>query len=184
MDPLTLAAGTLALTEGIKFVFEQARDLIKRWHDKRDRRDETAIEVPATTSPALDAELQPATIEQEFVAEHQQDLAALRSRLTPYAEDGLEPDRNDRELLAAVDALRRLLEVGYGQRITFRGEDRPQTGIRIDSRVEAADVEGYVAAVRAGNLAPGTRVKAETVVRDVKPGGSAIGVDLSSPPSP
>jgi hypothetical protein len=121
--------------------------------------------------------------EQDFVTKHQSDLAALRSILTPYAEDGLQPDASDRELVAAVDALRRLLELAYGQRITFRGEARPKTGIRIDSKVGAGNIEGYVAAVRAGTLPPGTRIKAETVVRDVKPAGSVLGVDVSAPPS-
>ena len=39
VDPLTLSTiGAVALTEGIKFLYEQAGEVLKRWRERKDAR--------------------------------------------------------------------------------------------------------------------------------------------------
>lgn len=58
--------------------------------------------------------------------------------------------------------------------ITFRGEKRPASDIRVDATAEAEHVDGYLAAVRAETLAEGADVKATTRAKDLLPGAAAI----------
>lgn len=182
MDPLTLSAlGTVALTEGIKFLYDQARDLIKTWRERRAAGDTEPIPIADLEAPVLDAPIHSVSVNLAFVDEHQKDIRALRAVLTEYVDEGREIQQGDPELLAVIDALRNLLEVAYGQRITFRGEHRATTGTRIESAVEVAEVSGYVAAVRAQYLPEGgTDIKARLKAGDVHKKGRVVGVDLGS----
>ncbi|MBP2705455.1 hypothetical protein JOL79_16715 [Microbispora sp. RL4-1S] len=176
-DSLTLGAlGAVALSEGIKFLYDEARELLKRWRERRDR---DVVEVPGSAAEVLDAPLAAAEVADSVVAENSESLTSLRRELIEYAEEGRVPDPGDRGLLETVDALRRVLEVAYGQRITFRGEQREPTGTGIDVTVEADVVEGYLAGLRArGGLGPGTEVHSRMRVGRVSAGGEAVGVDL------
>ncbi|HKS48960.1 MAG TPA: hypothetical protein VJT49_28405 [Amycolatopsis sp.] len=172
-DPLTLGAvGAVALTEGIKFLYDQARELLKQWREKR-----VKITLQAAAPEGLDAPLAEAEVPETVVAQHAETLSELRRSLIEYADEGVVPDPNDPKLLESVDALRRLLEVAYGQRITFRGETRERTGSRVDVSVEADVVEGYVAALRARGVLPDD-VRADLKVKRVAAGGQAVGVDI------
>ncbi|WP_182881800.1 hypothetical protein [Microbispora sp. H10949] len=176
-DSLSLAAlGAVALSEGITFLYDEARELLKRWRERRDR---DVVEVPGSAAGVLDAPLSAAEVADSVVARNAESLTSLRRALIEYAEEGRVPDPGDRGLLDTVDALRRVLEVAYGQRITFRGERREPTGSGIDVAVEADVVEGYLAGLRArGGLHPGMEVRAEMRIGRVSAGGEAVGVDL------
>lgn len=177
-DPLTLGAlGALALSEGIKFLYDQARTVLQRWRDKRDT---NIIEVAASTSPVLDAPLTEAAVPEALVAANAESLSALRRALMDYAEEGRAADPSDRDLLSTVDALRRVLEVVYSQRITFKGEQRDSTGTTVDVAVEAQVVEGYLAGLRSrGGLDDITAISSEMSVDRVAVGGEAVGIDLN-----
>ena len=57
VDPLSLSAiGAVALTEGIKFLYEQAGEVLKRW---RDRKDAGAKAAPAQLDTTESAEAKP-----------------------------------------------------------------------------------------------------------------------------
>jgi len=178
VEPLTLTAmGTVALTEGIKFLYDQAREAIKHWRDSRSRGEERPVSMAAPDTTVLDAPLQPLQMDPGVMEQQEQTLALLRRALTDYADGLATPDPADGDLLETVDALRRVLELVYGQRITFKGENREKSGTQVVAEVEAADVEGYVAGVRTRGLADNANVHAKVRVQDVKPGGEVVGVD-------
>jgi hypothetical protein len=159
VDPLSLAAlGAVALTEGVKFLYGQATELLKRRRERRDaaKKDEAAAEaLPAAPEGLLDGSL--ALPGDVAVSDADADkLTKLRSQLNAYA-DGLEPIREgDAELLKVADALRGLLEGVYGRRITFAGEPgRAPTGTPLDA-AESAGVRQQAGAI----IASGERAAA------------------------
>ena len=104
--------------------------------------------VPAEQADVLDGPLSPRPVDLEVVAGNEARLRELRLGLADYADGVAEPDPADHRLLEQVTALRGLLEVAYGQRVTFRGEHRQSTGSPLTPDVPAA-VESYVAHVTA-----------------------------------
>jgi hypothetical protein len=100
----------------------------------------------------------------------------LAGRLGNYANGLQDVDPADTETLEAADALRRLLEVIYGQRITFKGEERPPSGPLVIGRAEVEKVIGDVAGVRA-RVVRG-RVEGEIKAREVT--GRASGVEADT----
>ena len=54
-DPITLTlVGTVVLTEGIKFLYGQAGELIKRWRERKDAADASKqIETPLKADPNI-----------------------------------------------------------------------------------------------------------------------------------
>lgn len=179
-EPLTLAAlGAVALSEGIKFMYEQAKELLRRWREKKDRGETGSLEAPAASAPVLDAPLVTARVPDAVLEENAETLTALRRALIEYGDEGRRPDPADHALLETVDALRRVLELAYGQRITFRGERREPTGTRVDSKVEATEVAGYLAGVRA-RLDAGLDISSDVRVGHVS--GEVVGVDLDYRP--
>lgn len=177
-DPFSLGAlGAVALTEGIKFLYDQAKELLKSWRERREDA-EASVEVPARRSEVLDASLAPARVPFAVLEEHAAALTALRRGLIEYAEEGRPVDPADQSLLETTEALRSLLELAYGQRITFRGEQREHTGTRVDSQVEAGVVRGRLAGVRAHGVVGDLDVVAKTRVDEVDSDGDVVGVDL------
>ena len=185
-EPITLAVvGTIALTEGIKFLYNQAGELLKHW---RARRDDAAN--PAAQSEkiqptdvrlplAFEGQLVEPKIHLEALEQLADDLRDTRKELSDYA-DGIEPvDNKNETLLAKTDALRRLLEAVYQQRITFKGEKRPSSGPLVEGHIDVKQVAGYASAVRAKKIASGT-VIADAKAERVEPGGQFIGVDVDS----
>ena len=159
VDPsLSLAAlGAVALAEGVKFLYGQATELLKRRRERRDaaKKDEAAEALPAAPEGLLDGSL---TVPGDVaISDTDADqLIKLRSQLNVYA-DNLEPIRaDDAELVKAADALRGLLEGVYGKRITFAGEPgRAPTGTPLDV-AELAGVRQQAGAI----IASGERAAA------------------------
>ncbi len=176
MDPITLAGITaVALNEGVRFLYEQAGEILR---SHRERRAVTTL-LPPEVFEAPAGEL---VAEPDVVTELESELRLLRRDLGEYGQGVDLVDPRDTEVLALVDGLRRTLEAIYGAPIAFRGETRPE-GTRVRGGVEVKEVRGYVAGVRAavGSAASGDiagRVQADSV----EPGGRAIGVDLGDGP--
>jgi hypothetical protein len=167
-DPLTLSVlGATVLTEGIKFVYNQATELLRRRREK-------AAEAPDV--PALEGQLAPLNPDSAVLDRVEPDLRELRKVLQDYVDD-IEPiSAQDERLLEATDAARRLLEAVYGQRITFRGEQRPVSGPVVEGTVDVDAVSGYVAGVRARVVGGSAHVRG--AVRADEVSGTAVGVDL------
>src|SRR5215213_10912888 len=97
MEPVTLAAvGTVALTEGIKFLYAQAGEGLKRWRERRNNIDKRAAQADTTAPIAI--ELPPDAFEGQLSKPHihfdalervENDLREVRKSLADYA-DGIE----------------------------------------------------------------------------------------------
>lgn len=185
-EPLTISAilTTAALTEGVKFLYSQAGELLKRWRDRRDAASKDAAAAAPATEPV--AVVLPATVfagqflapqihfeELERLAEP---LRQLRRELVDYAEETEAVQPSDEKLLKIVNALRQVLEGVYQQRLTFRGEQRPASGPVVEGRVNVDEVFGVVSGVVAEVIGAGAQVRADVTAGTVAPGADVAGV--------
>jgi hypothetical protein len=178
-DPISMGAlGGVVLTEGIKFLYKQAGEILKGWRERRAAAGRKSAEsAPAqpdiVESPLLEGRLSADKVDYQAVERLEIQLREVRQELSGYA-DGIDPvDTADKSLLAKVDALRQMLEAVYQQRITFKGEHRP-AGPTVEGRIDVEQVAGYVAGVRARAIAGG-KVSGEVKAKTVE--GEAAGVD-------
>lgn len=176
-EPITLAVVSgLVLTEGIKFLYGQANDLLKGWRARRDAKKQAAVKVPpmptldAPPPDVLDGSVDTSQQADELLLEkHERELDAAKKALAKYTHpDDPEPvDPGDVELRGEVDRLRRLLESIYGQRLTFVGEpDRDPTGTVMTVKVKADNIEDSDIAAIVG--------------ADRAPAGARLGVDVDA----
>jgi hypothetical protein len=179
-DPATLsiaAVSAIAVKEGIKFLYGQAGEILKRWRERKDQADiakesePTAIVLP----PVFAGQLKDPSIHFEEVARLEPTLRALYRDLSEYATDLLPVERTDADLLQKTDALRRIVEAILRQHLTFIGEDRPASGTLLSGAVTAVTVEGEVAGVDGEGKLEG-EARGEVNVTTVKQGGKAVGV--------
>lgn len=115
----------------------------------------------------------------DVVAQLEGELREIRKDLADYAEGIEQVDSQNMNLLVKIDALRQVMEAIFQQRITFRGEQRPESGPVVDGRIDVTEVAGYVAAVRARKIVSGS-VTAEAKAERVDAGGQFIGVDVDT----
>ena len=129
---LTLSLVTIeGIKEGIKFLYGQVTEALKRWREYKDAPTPPA-EVPASAPvPAIfDGQLKPPQIHLDAVRALEPELRQACAALTDY-DDGLQDLTLDNTaLLEQVDALRRMMEAVYQQRLTFQGEPRSPSGRR------------------------------------------------------
>lgn len=184
-DPFTLGAiGAVALTEGIKFLYNQTGEAIKRWRDRRSKANEGAEHSVKTESvevelPAIfEGQLVKPEIHFEAVERLEPELKAVRQELSSYVDETDQADPNDEALLTKLDALRIMLEAIYQQRISFRGEERPASGTTVEAGIDVEKVVGYVAGVRARSI-KGGNVRATVKAKEVSQGGTVVGVDIA-----
>jgi hypothetical protein len=185
-DPLTLAAvGAAALTEGIKFLYAQAGEVLKRWRERKaanvtvvsgETTEPVEVELPAS---AFDGRLESPRLDLEAVGRLEGDLRALRAAVADYAQGIDEVDRGDRPLLEAVDGLRQVMEAVYGQQITFVGEQRPPSSARVVGEAKVDEVLGYLAGLRAKRILSGS-VTGRLEAKRVGPDAVAVGLDVDT----
>jgi hypothetical protein len=187
-DPVTLSlagVGVVVVTEGIKFLYRQAGEILKRWRVRRDKIKSSAPEsslAPAQTEsanvilpPIFEGQLSSPLIHFDAVQDAEAELQGLYSDLSVYA-NGIEPiEDTDEELLAKVNTLRQILENVYQQRITFKGENRPASGTALVGKVKAKSVVGEAIGVDAEGKLPG-EARGEVVAERIEQGGKATGV--------
>lgn len=185
-DPITLAAlGTIAVTEGVKFLYNQAGELIKYWRDKKKAAAAPTVnpepKPPEVKLPAVfEGQLSSPKVHDDVLERVQQDISDMRKELSEYADGVQEIEPNNETALAQVDALRRLLEAVYQQRITFKGEQgRGASGPVVEGTIDVGEVEGYAAAVRAKNVTSG-HLKGTASADKVKSGGTLVGTDVGN----
>ena len=165
-DDLSLAGlGATALTEGIKFLYQQASELVKR---RRARKD-ASPEVPDVVSEPRSLPVADPGRVATFSADLAQLVEELRTRIPEHGPVSAE----DQELLRVAEAVRRVLGAIYDTPIVFAGE-----AAGVHGAVDVDEVAGYVAAVRADLVAG--KITGTAQVRRVEAGGQVVGVDLSS----
>lgn len=181
-DPITLATvTTIALTEGIKFLYNQAGSLLEAWRKRRSEKAEVVAMPRLSQDAALDGAVDVARPPDEAaLAERVEDLELAFRALDPYLASRFATpiDPADPKVRDDVERLRELLEEIYGQRLTFPGEAREKTGTRLRATVEverARDVD--VAAIRgAQHAGNGADWDAKVTVRDAE-GAIVRGID-------
>ncbi|MFH0522235.1 hypothetical protein ACHBTE_34385 [Streptomyces sp. M41] len=161
-EPLTLAAlGGVALSEGIRFLYAQADQLLDR---RRAPREEDATpELPAPDAALVDR--------------FEPDLRALMAELAPQVRDrgtGTDADSDTEEIRRNAEALRRLLSAIHGTHIVV-GQASPAT---VKGRIDVEEVAGYVAAVRARTARGSIEVDARA--GRVEGGGEFVGLDVDT----
>ncbi len=182
-EPFSMSAlGMLALSEGIRFLYTQAGDVLRQWHRRRDARQPSGEEGPDLVPPEdqglLASRLTPARMDRDAMAQVSDQLSALRQELTEYA-DGIRPVSPDNvKLLAAADGLRNLLEMVWQQPITFRGEQRSVTGPFVVSRLRVDEVMGRATGVSVDAAEAGT-VESQTEAGTVGESGTLEGVRIA-----
>jgi hypothetical protein len=178
-DPLTLSAlGGAALTEGIRFLYNQAAELIKAARERRGKaKDAERVEVGRVPSEVLTGPL-PDTVDARVLSQTHLSLARLLKDLTPYATGGAEIVPDDPQLLRVAHGLRTLLQTVYGQRLTLTGEQREPTDTQVKVQQLLGEIEGEASALRVGAVGRGARVDIEQSATTVRPGGSVVGAQI------
>ncbi|WP_328471538.1 hypothetical protein OHA21_07495 [Actinoplanes sp. NBC_00393] len=180
-EPVTWAVlGTVALTQGIAFLYNQAGELIKIRRERKKAAAKEPLLTPAVSDPVLAGQLQPLPVDEKVVDERSEELITLQEGLVSYTNGNREVDPASAELVAKVEALRGLLELAYQQRITFRGEEREPSGSQVDVVATAKRVEGHLVAARIDHVGAGGRVNVDLDVDEVTAGGRVIGFEGKS----
>ena len=184
-EPITMAAlGAAALSQGITFLYAQATEMLNRWRARRDaarRGEEPPDLVPlgaGVDHPALNGALRPGPVDEGVVRDRSAEFSELADALGRYLDNPQSVDPADTELVARAEALRGLLELVYGQHITFRGESREPTGARIDATAVVKRVDGALVNVRVKHVGDGASITSTVHVDDVGAGGHVTGVDV------
>jgi hypothetical protein len=174
-DPVTLTVlGAFAATEGIKFLYGQASEVLKTWRERRKAATADELVVPVVATEVLDGEPTGASVDAELVEREQKAFIQLAGSLSPYAQGLAEIDLTDEELAEQAGRLRALLEAAYGQRFTFRGEQRDRTGTRVSVRQVLGEVAGTAVGVEA-DIAAGAEISVEQQADKVTKEGSVTG---------
>jgi hypothetical protein len=146
-DPVTLTVlGSWTAAEGIKFLYGQAAELLRARREKHKSAEAT---VPIKESPALEGAPSSDIANLTVVDREHHALADLSDALAPYVNDPSAINLRDAELAAAAGRLRAVLEAVYGQRFTFRGEQREPTGTRVTVSQVLGTADGTVTGVEA-----------------------------------
>src|SRR5947209_12525557 len=117
-EPITLAVvGAVALTEGVKFLYGQAGDILKRWRERRDAANKAEGEAskdvtqPEAKEPVevklpevFEGQLSSPAIHYDAVEKLQEPMDELCDKLSGYAEGRKKVDASDENLLQNVDA--------------------------------------------------------------------------------
>ena len=184
VEPFSMGAvGAVAVTEGIKFLYGQAAEVLKRWRDHKAGKVAEAQEPiqikPTEVTGILEGTLEAPKVDFAVLDRLHDDIRQLAGVLGSFATGLDEPDPSDHDLASAADGLRRALEAVYGQRITFAGEARPPSGPFVAGEANVDDVLGYVAGLRARRIIGGS-VTGRVTAKRVGPGGQAIGLEVDT----
>jgi hypothetical protein len=179
-EPISVVLGTIGLTEGVKFLYAQAGELLKRWRERRDKVAAAGGALPATDPITL--ALPPAVFEGQLTAPqvHHDELAALQPRLTKlvgrlavYQLDPGAIQAGDENLVKTLDDLRQVLETVYQQPLRFKGES-PRVNPFVTGKVQVARSIGTVIAVDVGTVQGGATVQGTAIVENSA--GDVVGV--------
>lgn len=179
VETITLGlVGVEIVKGGIKFLYDQAGEVLKRWREHK--KDPDKATAPVTVAdPNFEQLTAPVKIDLDVVETLNEELSAARKELTEYADGILDYDPNDQSLLKNVNVLRTLMESVYGSPLTFKGEQRAANEVLINSIADIQSVKGYAAAVRIENIEKGT-INANSKVGEVSEKGTFVGVDIKA----
>jgi hypothetical protein len=176
MDPLSTVTGT-AITEGVKFLYQQADEFLSAWRARR--HDKDAPPPRALDGPEGMPVIRPLPLADPPDEKTVELLEQLRGLVEPIRSgkvDALSPASR-----AAVEQLRDVIEALLCAPVRLAGEP-PRPLDVCDIRLVTQRVTGRVTGLRAdlAKLPGGSRIHGVNVhVEDVAGGGEVIGVDLT-----
>jgi hypothetical protein len=177
MDTLSInSLGGETLQLGLRFLYSQAGELLKRRRERRDESSESQI----SPGPGVDVLARPpSSLAPDFAAlgKLEPQIRELRSLLSDYADEIEVVDPKNTSLIEVTQALRKTLEVVLRCDLTFRGERRERPALDVESQVDVGEVAGYVTGVLARAVGEG-RIRSRVSVDSVQRGGSVTGVVL------
>ena len=179
-DPLTwTVVGSTVVVEGIKFLYGQMTEVMKRLAAKRDKPAEPATLPEPVALPTVFAQEGETRQANLVTAEQLEDeMFQLHGDLAAYAEGLRKPKEGDPLVLEQLEALRKVMEAVYANHITFKGEKLPTSeGPNVNAELKNKEVKGYVAGVRIKKMNAGN-VSAKLDIDKVEAGGTAIGVEI------
>ncbi|MEU2390425.1 hypothetical protein [Streptomyces sp. NPDC007369] len=178
-DPLNLTVLGAGLPAAFTYLFQHLDRLVER---RRARRRSTEAELPAELPielPAcLDGDPGELTPDPAVMDELGERLDALYGRLAFYSLDPGRLDPEDPQLADELGELRSLLEAVYRTRLTFRGEPREATGVRVD--VKAIDIQGKVGGVVVQGQMPDVELDSKVHAERVGDKGQVIGIEIDT----
>jgi hypothetical protein len=184
-DPITLTTiGTAVLTEGVKFLYNQAAEVLKLWRERRKTMtDQSAAEkteeVQVKLPDAFEGDLMHPKVHFDAVEELEEQVRELRRGLGDLVDGLADLEVNRDTYLEEIDGLRQCLEAVYQQRLTFKGEQRPPSGSLVEAKINVKEVAGYVAGVRAKIIESG-KIRAEVAINRAEKEAVIVGVDADT----
>lgn len=181
-DPLSLSAlGATALTEGIKFLYGQAAELLRAFRERHKRAESNGDvpdheQVPVIPSAALDGMPTISSVNGAILDAEGSALVSLTGALSPYAQGLVDVDPHDRQLIEQAERMRALLEALYGQRFTFTGEQRENTGARVSVKQVLGIVHQEAVGLDIGEAAAGSEISVEQRAQEVQ---KAVGARIT-----
>lgn len=179
---ITLATvGLTVITEGIKFLYGQATELLRIYRQKKESKGKEAkssIDSPSIAKfpDVFEGDLSiPLQFNEDVLIELEPQLRSLRKDISDYAEEIEKIDQSNLILMEKINALRLILESIYSQEITFKGEQRESSNLVVKGTIKVEDVRGYAIAVSAKKISEGT-VIGRVQAKSIEPGGQVYGV--------
>ena len=179
-DPLTwTVVGSTVVVEGIKFLYGQMTEVMKRLAAKKEKPAEPASPpepVVLPTAFAQEGETRQANL---VTAESlEEEMFQLHGNLGAYAGGLKKPTEGDPLVIAQLEALRKVMEAIYANHITFKGEKLPASGgPTVSADIKIKEVKGYAAGVRVKKMNSGN-ASAKLDIDKIEAGGTAVGVEI------
>jgi hypothetical protein len=180
---ITLAAvGFEAIKEGIKFLYDQAGELIKWWREKKDPEKQTVPNKPNfldVPSGAFEPAKKPNHVDEAALGELEGELIDFRKELANYADGTLKIDTKNEALLKRVAGLRTIVEALIEAPLTFRNERRvASSDPNIEAVAKAKVVKGILAGIVVGDDVLGGYLKSTTESETVEQGATQVAVKI------
>jgi len=125
MDPISISAGVLGakfLEEGAKFLWEQAGNIIERYHARKDQKETETQQAKVETKNMPDFLESPTTFVIDFkkADEKVTELVIMKNALEPYLQGKKNLDSSDTALVGAMNTLQMLIEAIYNYQFRLK----------------------------------------------------------------
>lgn len=178
MDPLTVGfLGGVAVTEGIKFIYAQAGELIKAWREKR-KKSSSDFEVPILSPELLSNGEINSAIAEDDLEQYGKKLYELARQLQPYLGGEADIRGGDQAMLLASN-LWEIIRNVYQQDLQFTNNASTflkDSKLTVEQRVTQLD--GLMSGVEASDFVGLPVTEVTQKVGTVGPTGSLTGIRI------
>lgn len=161
---------TSALPQAFGFLFGRLGAAL----DRRAQPQEQEPTCPALVAAPTPFRLRP----EELTEERLRRLEGAARELAVYRRNPNLIRLEDDVLVQTLSQVREDLEIVYGQRFTFVGEQRPAAGVRVIQRMDEVEQDAVARAVRARNVTDKASVDIDQRTKTVHRGGEVTGLEV------